>query len=72
MSVNLPERMARLEEKVDGITGKVNDLQETLSKFIESADERYAPKWVADGAKWLIGIIIGAVVIAVLALILKQ
>lgn len=33
------ERLARLEEKVDGINDK-------LEKFIEAADKRYASKYI--------------------------
>lgn len=64
------ERMAKIEEKVDGLKENIDDIKTTLNSFIASADERYAPKWVADALKWAIGIVVGTVILAVLSLVI--
>ena len=41
------ERMARIEENQKNTNEKLDSLIERFDKFVEKADERYAPKWVA-------------------------
>jgi hydroxyethylthiazole kinase-like sugar kinase family protein len=64
------ERIAVLETKVDGIDSKLDGLKKDLCDFIEAADRRYSAKWVETGAAWLIGVVLTAVIAAVLGLVL--
>ena len=40
-------RMARLEENQKNTNEKLDSLIARFDKFVETADSRYAPKWVA-------------------------
>lgn len=58
--LKMGERMAKLEEKVDG-------LHEKLDTFIDSADKKYAPRWMLTIMSWLAGIL--AVIISGVAIV---
>lgn len=68
----LNERMARVEEKTDNITRLITDLNSKLDNFIESAPDRYSAKWVERGLTWVITIVIGAVLMALIALVINK
>lgn len=44
--MTLPERMARLEEKVDGIDSKLDELILRIDKKFDAQEEQFAAKWV--------------------------
>lgn len=43
------ERMARVETQLEAIHDK-------LDRFIDSADKRYAPRWIVTILSWVAGI----------------
>lgn len=70
------ERLAVLENEVKNL--KTDNKEEhleiklglkkidiKLNKFIDSADKRYSPMWVADTVKFLIGLILTAFIATV-------
>ena len=65
------ERLTKLETQMDNIEDKVDDLKDILIKFIEQSEERFASKWV-EKAMWAgLGLVITAVIGALMTLILK-
>lgn len=65
------ERMARLEEKTDNIERKVDEINEKLDRFIDCAPNKFSAKWVEKGVSWTITIIVGAVLTALIALVVN-
>ena len=59
--VELHERMATMENEVknlkDSNTKSHNAILDKLDKFIDSADKRYAPRWIMTLLSWMAGIV---------------
>lgn len=59
--VELHERMATMENEVknlkDSNTKSHNAILDKLDKFIDSADKRYAPRWIMTLLSWFAGIV---------------
>lgn len=74
MSDNLAERMAKLEEKVDGITDKVDDLQSTLKDFIKKAENGFVSQDQFWPVKTIVyagaGIVLSSVLAAAIYLVI--
>lgn len=64
-----------MEEGNAAILALIGDIRVDIArlpeKILEKADKRYAPIWVATMLKATIGIVGGALIVAILALILK-
>lgn len=58
--------MARLEEKVDNLS---DDMKAVILK-LDSLDEKFSAKWVEKAMAWIIIAIVGAVVAALVNLVL--
>lgn len=63
------ERLARVEEKTDGLVKDVSEIKGELHDFIKSADSKYAPKWVANALTLVITTVMLAVIGALVALV---
>lgn len=71
------ERLSVVETKVDAIGSDVKDIKDTLvaeikdinTKF-DNLDNKYAAKWVQSAVAFVVGIIISAVLVALLALVI--
>ena len=59
------ERLAVVETKVDGIAADVAEIKSTLSGL----DNKYAAKWVQSAVAFVVGIIVSAVLVALIALV---
>lgn len=64
-------KMAQMQKDIDYIREKMDVFDETLKNFVEKADERYAPKWVADVLKWLFYTAGGVVVVTIVYMFIK-
>lgn len=60
------ERVGKLDAKIDN---KFDELHRTLKEGFDKADSKYASIWVEQGVKWAVGIIISAVLLALLSLV---
>lgn len=70
------ERLSVVETKVDIIGADVKDIKETLvsevkaiNVKIDGLDSKYASKWVQSAVAFVIGIIVSAVLVALVALV---
>lgn len=74
--VRLETSMQNLEKKVDEgflANSKANERMEgKIDAFIERSERVYAAKWVEEGAKWALGIVIGAFILALTALVIHK
>jgi hypothetical protein len=61
------EELKEVREDIKNISVSIAELPE---KLWAKADERYAPKWVADILKALIGLGLTAIVVALLKLVI--
>lgn len=59
------ERLAVVETKVDGIAADVAEIKSTLLGL----DNKYAAKWVQSAVAFVVGIIVSAVLVAIIALV---
>ena len=59
------ERLAVVETKVDGIAADVAEIKSTLLGL----DNKYAAKWVQSAVAFVVGIIVSAVLVALIALV---
>lgn len=59
--------MEKIETKIALIQKDV----EYIKKAIDKQDSRYSFKWVEKGAKWIITIVCGTALVALLTLIIK-
>lgn len=57
--------MAKVEGRLKSVEDTTDRIERKLDRFIESADNRYAPRWVAEAIKWFFGLIIAAFIAAV-------
>jgi hypothetical protein len=73
--------MAKFETKLESFGDKLNEhisdqkndlegLKKLITDFVDSADNKYAPMWTADAIKWTIVTVMGAIILAVLGLII--
>ena len=62
------ERLAVVETKVDGIAADVAEIKSTLSGL----DNKYAAKWVQSAVAFVVGIIVSAVLVALVALVVVK
>ena len=60
-----------VKKDIEYLKISVNDLNKTMQDFIVKADKRFAPRWVADAMKFVIGAVTLVLIGAILALILK-
>ena len=58
----LKERMARVEQKLEDLTKKVEDGFSSIQAQLSGLDKKYAPKWVEWFAKGIIYLGAGGVV----------
>lgn len=70
------ERLSVVETKVDGIAEDVKDIKTTLNTEvtaintkIDNLDNKYAAKWVQSAVAFVVGIIVSAVLVALIALV---
>lgn len=70
MSKGLGERMVKIETDLEYIKAKQDETNNKLDAFITSADGRYASKDYEKVVKWFGTIIVGAVLVAVLKLVI--
>ena len=66
------ERMARLEEKTDNIEKMLIDLSKKFDDFVECAPKKFSAKWVEKGVAWAIFLIVGAVLTAIITLVVPS
>lgn len=59
------ERLAVVETKVDGIAADVAEIKSNLLGL----DNKYAAKWVQSAVAFVVGIIVSAVLVALIALV---
>ena len=59
------ERLSVVETKVDGIAADVAEIKSTLLGL----DNKYAAKWVQSAVAFVVGIIVSAVLVALIALV---
>ena len=59
------ERLAVVETKVDGIAADVAEIKSTLLGL----DNKYVAKWVQSAVAFVVGIIVSAVLVALIALV---
>ena len=64
--------IAMMEQKKDiqYIKRDLDKIYNKLTAFIEHADKKFAKKWVEEALSWGLKIIIGAIIIAILGLVL--
>jgi len=70
------ERLSVVETKVDAIGQDVKDIKDTLvseikdinTKF-DNLDNKYAAKWVQSAVAFVVGIIVSAVLVALIAIV---
>lgn len=60
----LRENQVQNQKDHDFIRAEINEIKESLNCFIKSADEKYAPRWVAN--------IVYAVVVAIIIFLGQQ
>lgn len=83
MSDNNETKIAVLQTQMSNLEGQVKtgfketkddigELNRKFDAFITSAEGRFASKWVEDGLKWAISLILGAVILALVALVIKS
>lgn len=70
------ERLSVVETKVDAIGADVKDIKDTLVSEIkeinvkfDNLDNKYAAKWVQSAVAFVVGIIVSAVLVALVALV---
>lgn len=62
-------RLVRIEEKQDSMTKELAELRKDIKEFINKADTKYAPRWVANlvygllaaGAIWILQAILKSI-----------
>lgn len=62
--------MAVMKEDIKHIKGDISELKETLNKFIDGADGKFAGKWVESAWKFVFTAVGTAVLGAILGLII--
>lgn len=74
--MRLQTQMENIEEKVDeGFKDnkKTNErIEKKIDDFILASEKKFAGMWVEQGAKWVITLIIGSIIVATLALTIKK
>ena len=65
------ERMAVVETKLENIHTKVESIEKNMLTFIESADKKYASKWIEKFAYSMIITIVLAVLYGILKLVIN-
>lgn len=70
------ERLSVLETKVDRAVEDISDIKDTvttefnaLNKKIDGLDKKFAAKWVQNAVGFVIALIVGAVIMALVALV---
>lgn len=58
-------------EQIREIGFSVDRVEKTLKEFIACAEERFAPKWVADVLKWAGAVAGGVIIVYIINSILK-
>ena len=57
-------------KELEYVKGTTTRIESKLDDFIKCADKKYAPRWVAEAIKWTIGVVMFAVLGALLAKII--
>ena len=65
------ERMARIEENQKNTNEKLDSIIERFDKFVEKADERYAPAWIAKFVYALIILVISGIIGGAISMLFK-
>ena len=75
---NLQKNMVKIQTDIGYIKDSLKDNKEEhkeildkIERWIETSEQRFAPKWAADVIKWTGGVVGTAVLIALLSLIIK-
>lgn len=63
--------MAELKVALQNIEKKQDAMDIKMDKWMECADQKYAPAWVANAMKFVMGAVSLAVIGAILSLIIK-
>lgn len=66
----MEQQIKNIDEKLNGTNDSIYTLGKKLDDFTKAADKKYASKDTERAVKWLVGIIIGAVVIALIKLVI--
>lgn len=69
---NLENFGNRLDEHIKDQKNDLEGLKKIITDFIDTADEKYAPMWTAEAVKWTIGLVMGAVILALVGLVLAK
>ena len=69
---NIKIAMAKFETKLTNTGNTVKRIEDKLDKFIDCAEKKFSKKWVEDVLIWGGGIIGSALLLALMALILKK
>ncbi len=62
----------KFNELYQHLEGKFGDLNKTILDSFEKADKKYANHWVEDAVVWGIRIVVGAVILALLGLVIVK
>lgn len=49
--------IAKMQKDIDYLKEKMDGIDSTLKEFIDRADSKYAPKWVADAFKVILYVV---------------
>ena len=80
MTIKEGERLSVLETKVDRAVSDISDIKQQTTQefaalntkfdtFVDSLDKRYAAKWVQSAVGFVVALIVGAVLTALIALV---
>lgn len=67
---NTGERLAKIETSLDYLKDKIDSMEKKQDAFICSADKKYASKVVETGFYTLVGVIVLAVIGALIKLVI--
>lgn len=64
--------MKNIESKVDDIKIDIVRIEQTIHEFIEKSENKFAAKWVENSAKFVVATVIGSIILAIVALVIKK
>ncbi len=74
--VRLETQMTNIEEKVDSGFDEnkqaTTRIEKKIDDFIIASEKKFAGIWVEQGAKWVLTLIVGSIIVAMLALVVKK
>lgn len=66
----MEQQIKGLDEKLNGTNDSIWKLGKKLDEFTQAADKKYASKDTERAVKWLVGVIITAVIVALIKLVI--